>query len=404
MESRDELPESLACTWFTPINSGEHLTDMSTITIRKLRKEWASSTAIDSIDLTLEDGEFAVVLGPSGCGKSTLLLILAGIYTPSTGEVFFDGTLINHVEARDRQVGIVFQSYALYPNMSVRQNIAFPLRFQAMDKREQRIRVEDMATRMQISELLERKPSELSGGQQQRVALARALVKRPRLLLLDEPLSNLDTGLRLSMRAEIKRLQRELSVTTVMVTHDQTEASTMGDQIVCMNRGRIEQHGSPDALYHNPQSRFVAGFYGSPPMNMLIGEITENILTLGTRRLELSPTHYCGAVICGIRPEQISVSNTGLPARIVAVEPLGRETLYAASSEIGDIRFLLAESTPTLAEQVVVTLTFDIADIFIFHTDTGKRVDGIQIISPINLKTASDKHHRHSSMTSSGRN
>lgn len=377
---------------------------MSTITLCNLRKEWASSTAIDGIDLTLEDGEFAVVLGPSGCGKSTLLLILAGIYTPSAGEVFFDGALINNVEARDRQVGIVFQSYALYPNMSVRQNIAFPLRFQAMDKQEQRRRVDDMASRMQISELLERKPAQLSGGQQQRVALARALVKRPRLLLLDEPLSNLDTGLRLSMRAEIKRLQRELSVTTVMVTHDQTEASTMGDQIVCMNRGRIEQQGSPDALYHNPLSLFVAGFYGSPPMNMLNGKIAANLLTLGTRILALAPTEYSGAVICGIRPEQIAVSATGLPARIVAVEPMGRETLYVAASEIGDIRFLLAESTPTLAEQDVVGLTFDISDIFIFHTDTGKRIGGIQITHPINGKTPGDKHHGHSFTTSSGRN
>src|SRR3712207_1816707 len=214
---------------------------MARIELQAVAKRWGDVTAVEPTDLTIRDGEFVAILGPSGCGKSTTLFMLAGIYTPSDGRILFDGARVNDVEARDRNVGIVFQSYALYPHKSVAENIAFPLRFTRTPKDEAARRVREVAELVQVDKLLERRPSQLSGGQQQRVALARALVKEPRLILLDEPLSNLDATLRLTMRTEIRRLQRRLGVTTILVTHDQIEATTMADRIICMNGGRIEQ-------------------------------------------------------------------------------------------------------------------------------------------------------------------
>ena len=225
---------------------------MATIEFRGIRKQFGDVTVIPGMSLTIDDGEFVSLLGPSGCGKSTTLFMLAGIYLPSGGDLLFDGARVNEVEARDRNVGIVFQSYALYPHMTVFKNIAFPLRFKKVPDSELSRRVNDAAELVRVSELLERRPEQLSGGQQQRVALARALVKDPTLLLLDEPLSNLDASLRLAMRTEIKALQERLKVTTVLVTHDQVEATTMADRIVCMADGRIEQIGTPDDLYRRP--------------------------------------------------------------------------------------------------------------------------------------------------------
>ena len=245
---------------------------MARIELKDLSKAWGEVVAVEGMDLVIEDGEFVAVLGPSGCGKSTTLFMLAGIYAPTGGALTFDGAVVNEVEARDRNVGIVFQSYALYPHMNVLQNIMFPLRFKSVPDDEARRRAEEAAQLVQVEELLDRRPAQMSGGQQQRVALARALVKQPQLLLLDEPLSNLDATLRLSMRTEIKKLQRQLGVTTILVTHDQIEATTMADRIICMSKGRIEQVGPPDDLYRRPSSMFVAGFVGAPPINLLQGE------------------------------------------------------------------------------------------------------------------------------------
>ena len=250
----------------------EGLRRMARIEFRNIGKRFGDVVVIPGMNLAIEDGEFVALLGPSGCGKSTSLLILAGIYLPSSGELLFDGQVVNDVEARDRNVGIVFQSYALYPHMTARDNIMFPLRFKKTPRDEALRRVKAAADLVQVSELLDRKPGEMSGGQQQRVALARALVKEPQLLLLDEPLSNLDATLRLSMRTEIKSLQEKLGVTTILVTHDQIEATTMADRIICMRAGRIEQIGTPDDLYLSPASLFVASFIGSPPINLIRGE------------------------------------------------------------------------------------------------------------------------------------
>ena len=245
---------------------------MARIELRSTAKRWGEAIAVDRTDLVIEDGEFVAILGPSGCGKSTTLFMLAGIYEPSEGDILFDGARVNEVEARDRNIGIVFQSYALYPHMTVRANIGFPLRFKSVAAGAAEQRVLTIARLVQVEELLDRRPGQLSGGQQQRVALARALVKEPQLLLLDEPLSNLDASLRLIMRGEIRRLQRSLGVTTILVTHDQIEATTMADRVICMSKGRIEQIGTAEDLYQRPDSLFVAGFIGSPPINLLPGE------------------------------------------------------------------------------------------------------------------------------------
>ena len=281
---------------------------MARVEFRNVVKRFGDVEVIPDMNLTIEDGEFVALLGPSGCGKSTSLFMLAGIYLPSGGELLFDGHVVNEVEARDRNVGIVFQSYALYPHMTVRDNIRFPLRFKKTPREEALGRVRAAADLVHVGELLDRRPSELSGGQQQRVALARALVKEPQLLLLDEPLSNLDATLRLTMRTEIKSLQEKLGVTTILVTHDQIEATTMADRIVCMRAGRIEQVGTPDDLYLRPKSLFIASFIGSPPVNLIRGEAERRRRARGRRRLPVrrgaaratSPSD-CGRSICASR-------------------------------------------------------------------------------------------------------
>lgn len=335
---------------------------MAMIELRNLSKSWDSSVAVDGINLSMADGEFAAILGPSGCGKSTTLFMLSGVYTPTGGEILFDGAVVNDVEPRDRNVGIVFQSYALYPNMSVLQNIQFPLRFKQVDNPEKRAR--EMAELVQITPLLDRRPSQLSGGQQQRVALARALVKRPNLLLLDEPLSNLDATLRLTMRAEIRRIVSELGVTTILVTHDQLEATTMADRVICMNTGKIEQVGSAEDLYLRPDTLFVAGFIGAPPMNLL---------ALHPGQHPLGVTGIDGPATLGLRPELLRVAETGLAATVRHVEPMGRETLFTAETELGQLRFLEATARPRWTFGDAVKLQFNPADTLLFAPN-GQRV------------------------------
>jgi inositol-phosphate transport system ATP-binding protein len=338
---------------------------MARVELVKLRKAWGEVVAVDDLDLAIEDGELVALLGPSGCGKSTTLFLLAGIYAPSGGEVRFDGRVVNEVEARDRNVGIVFQSYALYPHMTVRRNIMFPLRFKGVAAAEARRRAEEAARLVHVAELLERMPPEMSGGQQQRVALARALVKEPQLLLLDEPLSNLDATLRLTMRSEIKSLQRQLGVTTILVTHDQLEATTMADRIICMRRGQIEQVGTPDDLYLRPTSLFVAGFIGAPPINLLPGTACAGRLAVAQSSLPCAG-EVEGPVVLGIRPEALRFEAGGLEGRIAEIEPMGRETLYLVDSELGQLRVLEAGSVVRHRHGDPVGLGFDPASSLIF--------------------------------------
>ena len=333
---------------------------MAEVSLQNLQKVWDDVVAVDDVTLDIADGEFIAILGPSGCGKSTTLFMLAGVYLPSSGDILFDGARVNDVEARLRNVGIVFQSYALYPNMNVLQNILFPTRFKDIPNAQQKAK--DMAELVQIGDLLQRRPSELSGGQQQRVALARALIKEPNLLLLDEPLSNLDATLRLTMRAEIRRITRELGVTTVLVTHDQIEATTMADRIVCMNKGRIEQVGRAQDLYARPNTTFVAGFIGAPPINLI-----------AAGHPNLNPPQ--GATQIGIRPENIFPAETGLRASVTSIEPMGRETLVTCQSDLGPLRFLEASAQTAWTEGDALALTFEDGTPIAFDA-AGQRLEG----------------------------
>lgn len=357
---------------------------MARIELSGIRKEWGGVVAVEDVDLVIEDGEFVAVLGPSGCGKSTTLFMLAGIYAPSAGTMRFDGAVVNEVESRDRNVGIVFQSYALYPHMSVRENIAFPLRFKKVPDAEARRRVEEIAGLVQVRDLLDRRPGEMSGGQQQRVALARALVKEPQLLLLDEPLSNLDATLRLTMRTEIKRLQRRLGVTTILVTHDQVEATTMADRIVCMSKGRIEQVAAPAELYARPASLFVAGFVGAPPINVLAGRAEGGGVVVNGLRLEPAGegAGAAGEVVLGIRPEHLRFDSHGLAGRIDQVEPMGRETLYLVETALGAVRVLEGGAGVRFAFGDAVRIGFRPEDSLLFDRESEALIPGARVAPP----------------------
>ena len=341
---------------------------MARIEFRNIEKRFGDVVVIPGMNLSIDDGEFVALLGPSGCGKSTSLLILAGIYTPSGGELLFDGSVVNEVEARDRNVGIVFQSYALYPHMTARDNIRFPLRFKKTPRDEAERRVRSAADLVQVTELLDRKPGELSGGQQQRVALARALVKEPQLLLLDEPLSNLDATLRLSMRTEIKSLQDKLGVTTILVTHDQIEATTMADRIIVMRAGRIEQIGTPDDLYLRPASLFVASFIGSPPINLINGGAGQGA------GAGLHVEGAAGPVTVGLRPEHLYFADAGISGRILQIEPMGREILYVVETGVGMIRVLEQGSASAHTAGEAVHVGFAPSASLVFERESGKRV------------------------------
>ncbi|MDF2759186.1 MAG: Putrescine transport ATP-binding protein PotA [Thermomicrobiales bacterium] len=354
---------------------------MARVEFRDVVKRFGEVEVIPGLTLAIEDGEFVALLGPSGCGKSTTLFMLAGIYLPSGGELRFDGHLVNEVEARDRNVGIVFQSYALYPHMTVRDNIRFPLRFQKTPRDEAARRVQAAADLVHVGELLDRQPSELSGGQQQRVALARALVKEPQLLLLDEPLSNLDATLRLTMRTEIKSLQQRLGVTTILVTHDQIEATTMADRIVCMREGQIEQVGTPDDLYLRPESLFIASFIGSPPVNLIRGEFADGAVRAGGVVLPAEGVPP-GGVTLALRPEHLGFATTGLPGHIAQIEPMGREILYVVKTDSGHVRVLEHGAAVAHAAGEPVHVGFAPSDTLAFDTATERRLPGARVRPP----------------------
>lgn len=283
---------------------------MAEIVLNGISKRFADGTeAVRRADLTIADGEFFILVGPSGCGKSTLLNMIVGLTEPTTGQVRVDGEVVTGQDPKDRNMAMVFQSYAIYPHMTVRENIAFPLRLAKLDKRRIEERVGRAADILELGGLLDRKPAELSGGQRQRVAMGRAIVREPAAFLLDEPLSNLDAKLRVQMRTELARLQKRLGTTTVYVTHDQTEAMTLGHRVAVLRRGQVQQVGTPRELYERPANLFVAGFIGSPAMNFLPATVTDGRLILPMTEIDL-PEGYRGrlgedrrAVIAGIRPE-----------------------------------------------------------------------------------------------------
>jgi len=315
---------------------------LARVILRNITKRYGSVIAVDHISLEVEDGEFMVLLGPSGCGKSTTLRLIAGLETPDEGEIWIGDKLVNEIDPSDRNVAMVFQSYALYPHMTAYQNIEFPLRMRGVPKEERRKRVLEVAEFLEIKDLLDRYPRQLSGGQQQRVALARALVRKPEVFLLDEPLSNLDARLRVQMRFYLRRLLHDkLRITTIYVTHDQVEAMTMADRIAVMNKGKIEQVGAPIEVFEKPANMFVASFIGTPTINFFSGVLSEAsgelYLDLGVYRIKI-PAKYAdilksyvgGEVILGVRPQNILIhlrSGRGYKARVTGIEPLGNETV-----------------------------------------------------------------------------
>ncbi len=294
-------------------------------------KRFGTSTVIDDLSLSVASGEMVALLGPSGCGKSTTLFAICGIHRMDAGRLHFGTNDVTDLPAQKRPVGVVFQNYALYPHMTAAQNIGFPLRVQRLSKTKIEAKVRAIAELVQIGMLLDRKPAQLSGGQQQRVALARALVRQPEILLLDEPLANLDAKLRLEMRSEIRRIQRETGITAILVTHDQVEAMSMCDRIVLMDKGQIVQQGTPAQMYDRPVNRFVAGFLGNPPISFLPAVAHADSLDLPGGAVLAKPGELSvlGAVTLGIRPENFGPQHgNGIEGLIMAVEPQGREDMF----------------------------------------------------------------------------
>ena len=381
---------------------------MAEIVLEHVNKSYPNGhTAVKDLNLTIADGEFLILVGPSGCGKTTTLNMIAGLEGISSGELRIGGERVNEKAPKDRDIAMVFQSYALYPHMTVRQNIAFPLTLAKMKKTDIEQKVSETAKILDLTELLDRKPSQLSGGQRQRVAMGRAIVRHPKAFLMDEPLSNLDAKLRVQMRGEIARLQRRLGATTVYVTHDQTEAMTLGDRVVVMHGGVAQQIGTPEELYERPANLFVAGFIGSPPMNFFPGTLTPTGLTLPFGEVMLTPQvlEVIAAhpkpdnVIVGVRPEHLAdaalidgyqrIRATTLEVRVELVESLGADKYVyfttagcdvhsaqldelAAESEVVENQLVArvpAESKAAIGQSV--ELAFDTGKLAVFDADSG---------------------------------
>jgi len=344
--------------------------------LRGIRKQFGSFVALKDIDLEIEPVEFFALLGPSGSGKTTTLRMIAGLETPDQGVIEVDGEDVTYAPPGERDVAMVFQNYALYPHMTVRDNIAFPLKMDKVPRAEIEPLVVEAAQRLQIDHLLHRRPGQLSGGQQQRCALARAIVRKPRLFLLDEPLSNLDAQLRLETRVELKKLQRNLNVTAIYVTHDQEEAMTLADRMAVFLEGEIMQIGSPEAVFNRPRNVEVAAFIGSPPMNLLPAELDGRTLSFewGTVELPGNAAGVQGPVTAGIRPSHVRLDAAGFPARLYLSEHLGETMLL--NLHLGE--HLIKMRLPgieTLADDAEVHIAFEPEHIHLFHPETGTRID-----------------------------
>ncbi len=347
-------------------------------------KKYGAVLGVDRLHLDIHAGEFVVLLGPSGCGKTTTLRMLAGLEEASSGKIYIGDACVNGVAPRDRDVAMVFQSYALYPHMTIAENVAYPLRVRNIPKAEIPGRVRKVAELLGIGELLERRPKELSGGQRQRVAVARAIVRQPRIFLMDEPLSNLDAKLRIHMRGELKRLQYELGTTTMYVTHDQAEAMTLAHRVAVMDRGKLQQFDTPMKIYAEPANRFVAAFMGSPGMNLLDGVVDQAERRFSGQEMsfalaeELLPRLRArGRVTLGVRPEDVRVSRTesagAMPARVYVTEALGNETLVFL--RLGREQIVMrAPASAGFEMEEKVWVSFEPAKLHFFDSNTGDRI------------------------------
>jgi multiple sugar transport system ATP-binding protein len=358
---------------------------MARVYLDQVSKNFGDFVAVDNLNLDIQDKEFVTLVGPSGCGKTTTLRMIAGLEKVSTGSIYFDNDAVGHLPANHRDIAMVFQSYALYPHMNVYENIGFALKMMRIPRQEIDRRIQWAAKMLGIEMLLQRKPRDLSGGQRQRVALGRAIVREPACFLLDEPLSNLDAKLRVTMRAELKRLHHEIERTFIYVTHDQAEALTMSDRIAIMNHGKLQQLGTPDEVYYQPANVFVAGFIGSPPMNFLDGEIVQEngttYFTRGSVRYELPPRLVQrlqergrpSSVTLGVRPETIGVSHDapGMMGSIYVEEPLGSDVFLTVEVEKAHI---IVRTDPEFRTNFgeTVYLTFNPDKLYLFDQKTGE--------------------------------
>jgi multiple sugar transport system ATP-binding protein len=368
---------------------------MAQVRLENICKRWAGTEGIEAIDLEIPDGELWVLVGPSGCGKSTILRMIAGLEAPTEGNLFIGDRLVNQVPARQRDVAMVFQNYALYPHMTVAENLTFGLKMRNADAQTIRDRLRTVAKSLNIEHLLQRKPAQLSGGQQQRVALGRAMARSPQVFLLDEPLSNLDAQLRDGTRAELKLLQHQLQTTTLYVTHDQTEAMTLADQMVVLDRGRIQQIGTPLEIYNQPQNLMVATFLGSPAMNILEGIYDGERFMLGEQsiRFPLLQSAQGNRFQIGIRPENLTLlppehsDNLRTDARegdfqilqlkVLVIEPLGSEILVRGSlldQPASVILFKIPANSPSIHTGEIVKVGFESDQLYLFDGETGDRL------------------------------
>lgn len=347
---------------------------MATISLKDIKKRYGKTEVIHGVSVDIEDGEFIVIVGPSGCGKSTLLRMVAGLETISEGEIQIDGGRVNEKEPMDRDIAMVFQNYALYPHMSVRQNMAYSLKIAKVPASEIELKVQEAAKLLQLEPYLDRKPKELSGGQRQRVAMGRAIVREPAVFLFDEPLSNLDAKLRVQMRLEIKQLQANLGITSLYVTHDQVEAMTMADRMIVMNGGIAEQVGSPLDVYEKPQTLFTAQFIGSPAMNVVTG-------TIQAAKVSVGGSYVCdtnapdGTVSVGMRPEHVVIDPEGpLLVKVFQSEPLGANTLL--HGKLGDEPFTASAQGVHRISKAGEEIRLSIApeNVHLFNIDSGKRI------------------------------
>jgi ABC-type sugar transport system ATPase subunit len=359
---------------------------MSAVRFNRVTKAFAGIVAVDELSLDIADGEFLVVLGPSGCGKSTALRLLAGLDTPDSGSIEIAGQRVNHVDARHRDVAMVFQSYALYPHMTVAKNIESPLigrRIEDLDKADRAELVRSSAEMLGLEDLLDRKPAQLSGGQRQRVALARAIVRQPAVFCMDEPLSNLDAKLRAQTRSELVDLHRRLATTFVYVTHDQAEAMSMATRIAVLDRGRLQQLGDPRAIYKTPANAFVARFIGTPAMNVLAGTVA--IAADGGRSAKIGGGHLPiddswssvgdgQDVQVGVRPEHLRMGEEGMAVTLVSVEWLGHEQILAGETADGSLTIRAAEDDPRVNLGTATSVTCDADAVHLFDAETGERL------------------------------
>ena len=349
---------------------------MASVTLKGITKRWNEFIAVKDLSLLIEDQEFLVLLGPSGCGKTTTMRMIAGLEEPTHGEVFIGGRKVNEDLPKDRDVAMVFQNYGLYPHLSVYENIRYPLKVRKVPKSSHLEKVRQAAEKVQLDHLLERKPRELSGGQRQRVALARAIVRTPTVFLMDEPLSNLDAKLRVTMRAELKHLQHELKITTVYVTHDQIEAMTLADRVAVMDHGIISQMGPPEEIYNDPANLFVAGFIGSPSMNLMKGKLYENNFQHPNFSISINHKANLEAATLGIRPEDLilcAAQKGVLKGTVYAHELTGESTLTTIN--VGPDRLTIRgpkEFKINIDEAVGVQ--FEASKCFLFSNQTGERI------------------------------